>query len=542
MSADSVTTPPDATRPAAGSPSGTGPAGGGRHGRVPARRRELTTGFLLSRIAVLGVTAALLLFALPPLVSAGAWPAVAVVCVAAAIIAFLYLTRRFVPAKYLIPGTVFLLAFQVFPVLYTVSTAVTNFGDGHRGTKTEAVEAIERGSLRQVPGSPEYQLTAAIKDGELVFLLADAKTKRVSAGTAEGLTPVEGAKLGITGKVVQAPGYEVLTAPQAAARGKEISALTVPTEGGAIKANGLSRAVESKAELVYDASCDCVQGRGDRWTADASTGYFVNGRGEHLAQGWQVNVGLSNFTRVVTDPTISGHFAGVFAWNLSFALISVVSTFVLGMALALVLHHPRMRGTKVYRIVLILPYAMPAFAMLLIWRDMFNRDFGLINQLTGLDLNWLGDPLTAKAAVLLVNLWLGFPYMFLVTTGALQAIPRELTEAAGIDGASPWYAFRKVTLPLLLVALAPLLISSFAFNFNNFNAIQLTTNGGPFDVDNTQVGGTDLLITYTFRLAFGTGSAQFGFAAAISVFIFAIVAVLSAITFRMTRKQEEVYR
>ncbi|YCK39213.1 ABC transporter permease subunit [Actinomadura sp. ATCC 39365] len=507
----------------------------------PRPRRELTTAFVVSRIAVLAVAAAILLYAVPPLVAAESWISLALLASAAAAIAYLYLTRRFIPAKYLVPGTLFLIAFQVLPVLYTVTTAFTNFGDGHRGDKADAVTAIETGSVRQAPGSPEYGLTAALRGDELVFLLLDPKTKQVRLGTAEGLTPLAGAQVGLTGKVLSAPGVTVLKAPEAAARGQEISALSVPTQGGAIKANGLSRAVEGKAALVYDAACDCVKGNGGTWTADEAQGYFVNAQGEHLAQGWQANVGLDNFARVLTNPTISGYFVGVLGWNLVFALASVAGTFGLGMAVALALHHPRMRGTKIYRIALILPYAMPAFAMLLVWRDMFNRDFGLINQLFGLSVDWLGEPVTARFAVILVNLWLGFPYMFLVTTGALQAIPRELTEAASIDGATPWKAFRRVTLPLLLVALTPLLISSFAFNFNNFNAIALTTDGGPFPAESPQVGATDLLITYTFRLAFGAGGAQFGFAAAISVFIFAIVAVISAVAFRRTRKQEEVY-
>nr|WP_055502772.1 ABC transporter permease subunit [Nonomuraea pusilla] len=508
---------------------------------APRPRREVTTAFVVSRIAVLAVTAAVLLYAAPPLVASRSWAALAVLAVTAAVLAFLYLTRCFVPAKYLIPGTVFLIAFQVFPVLYTVSTAFTNFGDGHRGDKASAITAIETGSVRQAPGSPEYSLTVALRDGEMVFLLVDPKTKQVSLGTGEGLTGLSGAQVGVTGKVLSAPGLTVLKAPEAAARAQEVSALAVPTRGGVIKANGLSRAVEGRAALTYDAACDCVKGEGDVWKADESQGYFVNAKGEHLAQGWQVNVGFANFARVLTNPTISGYFAGVFGWNLVFALASVAGTFALGMSVALALHHPRMRGTKAYRIALILPYAMPAFAMLLVWRDMFNRDFGLINQFFGLDVDWLGQPSTARLAVILVNLWLGFPYMFLVTTGALQAIPRELTEAASIDGATPWKAFRSVTLPLLLVALTPLLISSFAFNFNNFNAIALTTEGGPFPAESPQVGSTDLLITYTFRLAFGTGGAQFGFAAAISVFIFAIVAVISAVAFRRTRRQEEVY-
>jgi arabinogalactan oligomer/maltooligosaccharide transport system permease protein len=510
-------------------------------GRAPRPRRNITTAFVVTRIAVLAVAAAILLYAAPPLVAAESWIGLGVLLAATAVITCLYLTRRFIPAKYLVPGTVFLIAFQVFPVLYTVSTAFTNFGDGHRGDKEAAIAAIERGSVRQAPGSPEYQLTAALRGSELVFLLVDPATKQVSLGDADGLEPLPGAEVGATGRVLRAPGVTVLTAPQAAARADEVAALTVPTQDGAIKANGLSRAVEGKAALVYDAACDCIRGEGGPWRADESQGYFVNASGARLAQGWQVNVGFDNFTRVLTNPTISGYFLGVFAWNGVFALASVAGTFALGMAVALALHHPRMRGTKAYRIVVILPYAMPSFAMLLVWRDMFNRDFGLINQMTGLTIDWLGEPVTARLAVVLVNLWLGFPYMFLVTTGALQAIPRELTEAAAIDGATPWQAFRRVTLPLLLVALTPLLISSFAFNFNNFNAIQLTTEGGPFPAENPQVGATDLLITYTFRLAFGTGGAQFGFAAAISVFIFAIVAIISAVAFRRTRKQEEVY-
>jgi arabinogalactan oligomer/maltooligosaccharide transport system permease protein len=281
---------------------------------------------------------------------------------------------------------------------------------------------------------------------------------------------------------------------------------------------------------------------GQRWHADDAAGSFVSGTGEALVPGWRVNVGFANFTRVLTDDRTSGPFLGTLAWNFGFALGSVFLSFALGVFIALVLHSDRLRGRRFYRVMLVLPYAMPAFAMLLVWRDMFNTDFGLINRLFGIGVDWMGQPWTARLSVILVNTWLGYPYMFLITLGALQAIPRELTEAARIDGAGPWHAFRRVTLPLLLVALTPLLIASFAFNFNNFNAIFLTSGGGPFPADSPLVGSTDLLITYTYRLAFGGSGAQYGFAAAISVYIFLIVAVVSAIAFRRTRQQEEVFR
>src|SRR5215207_5396263 len=114
---------------------------------------------------------------------------------------------------------------------------------------------------------------------------------------------------------------------------------------------------------------------------------------------------------------------------------------------------------------------------------------------------WLFDPNWAKVSVILVSLWLTFPYFFLVSMGALQSIPGELVEAARVDGGGAWQIFRRVTLPLLLVATSPLLIASFAFNFNNFNNIYLLTGGGPASESSSIAGSTDILISYTYKLA-----------------------------------------
>jgi arabinogalactan oligomer/maltooligosaccharide transport system permease protein len=457
---------------------------------------------------------------------------------------------RQVPLKYLIPGTLFLLAFQLFPVVYTVSIAFTNYGDAHRGSKEEAALAIQGASVQQLPDSPTYELSIATEGdpatGDIVFLLTDSDEEEYFLGTADGLEEIDAddVEVGSTGRITALDGYTVLDIGQATARDAEISAFSVPTDDGAIRNQGLSAAYEGAAQRSYDPGCDCITDAttGQVWNADDEVGYFVDENGDNLAQGWRVGVGFDNFAAVVTNPTISQYFFEILAWNLGFAVLSVLVTFAAGLFMAVVLNHPKLRGQRVYRSLLILPYAMPAFAMLLVWRDMFNTDFGLINNLLGLQVNWLGDEWTARFAVLLVQLWMGYPYMFLVATGALQAIPADLTEAAGVDGAKPGYAFRTITFPLLLVALSPLLITSFAFNFNNFNAIYLVTEGGPFPADNPQAGGTDLLITYTYRLAFGVGGAQYGFAAAISVFIFVLVAVMSIVMFRRTRALEEINR
>jgi arabinogalactan oligomer/maltooligosaccharide transport system permease protein len=504
---------------------------------------------MIIKLVLLGFVAAIALWAAFPLVEAGAWLGLAVLIGTAAGIFYLYLTRRHIPAKYLVPGTLFLLAFQVFPVLYTAGTAFTNFGDGHRGSKDEAIVAIQTSSVRQVAGSQTYALAVATTGdpatGPLVFLVTDPVSKAVSVGDANGLRelPAGAATLGSTGKVTAAEGYTVLNAGQIGARSEEITAFVVPTAQGGIRSQGLSRAYEGRADRAYDPACDCVRDAetGQTWTADDEQGLFVAADGERLTQGWRVNVGISNLTRVLTDSNISGPFLRTLAWNFGFAIGSVLVTFVLGLLCAVAMHSERVRGRSLYRVLLILPYAMPSFAMLLVWRDLFNTDFGLVNSLFGTNVDWFGGTWSARLAVILVQLWLGYPYMFLVATGALQAIPRELTEATRVDGATPWQSFQRVTLPLLLVALSPLLIASFAYNFNNFNAIYLTTEGGPFPADNPSVGATDLLITYTYRLAFGAAGAQYGFAAAISIFIFLLVAVISAVSFRKTRQQEEVY-
>ena len=143
--------------------------------------------------------------------------------------------------------------------------------------------------------------------------------------------------------------------------------------------------------------------------------------------------------------------------------------------------------------------------------------------------------------MLAVNLWLSYPYWFLVCTGALQALPKETMEASRIDGAGASRQFRSITLPLLLISTAPLAIASFAFNFNNFTIIWMLTKGGPAMPESTTgLGYTDLLISAIYRISgVQGGKADYGLASALSILVFIVVGVVSAIAFRQTRKLEE---
>ncbi len=179
-----------------------------------------------------------------------------------------------------------------------------------------------------------------------------------------------------------------------------------------------------------------------------------------------------------TSSEFRGPFFRVLAWNLVFALASVVVTFALGLLLAVVFNDVRMRGRKLYRSLIIIPYALPGFMTALVWKGMFNETFG-INKWLPFHVSWQSSTVVAMLSLILVNMWLGYPYMFLVSTGALQSVPADLKEAAFVDGATGWKAFRKITFPLLLVSVSPLLVASFAFNFNNFTLVYLLTGGIP---------------------------------------------------------------
>lgn len=456
-------------------------------------------------------------------------------------------TRKMVPGKYLLPGLILLVGLQVWPIVYTAATSFTNYGQGHLVSKQEATAQDIAYSVQQVPGSQTYGLSVAVKDGTsltsgpLYFLLTDQKGKNY-VGDIKGLKPLSGTPSVQGGRITKADGYQILNLMQANKR-SDLANFAVPeANGSGIKASGFAQAFEGRPTLVWDKKADTITDSGTKTVYVAKGARWVpkDGQGSPLAVGWKEWVGTKNYSTIFTDSTIRKGFFGIFVWNMAFAILSVVTTFILGMLLALLFNDPRMKGRAIYRSLLILPYAVPVFISALVWASMFNQQFGLINHMTGLDIDWFGNSWAARCAILLTNLWLGFPYMFVVCTGALQSLPGDVMEAARIDGAGPFRTLRSITMPLLLVAVGPLLIASFAFNFNNFGLIYLLTGGGPFNSGNAQIGSTDLLITYAFRLAINGTSPNFGLASAVAVIIFIIVALLSFPGFMRSKALEEV--
>lgn len=478
--------------------------------------------------------------------------------------------RRLLPLKYLAPGLIFLIVFQVFVILFTASTAFTNYGDGHNSTKESAVRALVANSETRVEGTANFRIAVVKNDGgQLGFAAQPTSSDAGRSGSAPtfvgtpetGLQPVSANAEGAPNSW-EVPGYTVLTEDEILSQQQQIAELRIPlgaattlgmagaqleenqsADNVSLRSNDGQWAYVYSPGLTYNPDTDVMVAQDGTEYRPSDTGNFVSADGAMLTPGWQVNVGLSNFSAIFDPRIFGGPFIAVTLWTFAFAFLSVATTFFAGLFLALLFNKPGMKGRGVYRSLLFLPYAFPGFLSILVWAGLLNRDFGFFNDVIfgGAQIPWLTDPVLAKFSVLFVNLWLGFPYMFLICMGALQAIPQDLYESARIDGAGPWKSFRQITLPLLLVAVGPLLIASFAMNFNNFNLIYLLTAGGPRDLDSTTgVGATDILITFVYKIAFESGSNQYGVASAISILIFVMIAVISLITFRRSKALEDI--
>ncbi|EPB8166861.1 carbohydrate ABC transporter permease [Clostridium perfringens] len=254
-------------------------------------------------------------------------------------------------------------------------------------------------------------------------------------------------------------------------------------------------------------------------------------------------VGFANFIEVLTGP-FKDVFLPVFGWNIIFAVVSTAGTFFLGLIVAMAVNNPNIKEKSVYRAILIIPWALPATVAILSWQGLLNGSYGAINNLL-LNLHlisnpipWLTDSTWARVALIIVNIWLGFPYMMNVCLGALGAIPDSYYEAADVDGASKWLQFRKITLPSLAQISYPLLISSFAFNFNNFGSAFLITKGGPPRMATQFAGYTDILASVNYKLS--TQFGRFEIASAISIIIFLILGTISYYQMKLSGQFEEV--
>jgi arabinogalactan oligomer / maltooligosaccharide transport system permease protein len=251
---------------------------------------------------------------------------------------------------------------------------------------------------------------------------------------------------------------------------------------------------------------------------------------------WEI-IGFGQYVKVFAEPS-QPNFYVVFLKTVVWTIVNLFFHVVLGVTLALVLNQKEIRGKAIFRAILVLPWAVPQLIVALTWRGMFNYEYGSLNLMLTQWFNipgvqWLRHPLEAFIAVIITNVWLGFPFMMVIALGALQSIPHDLYEAADIDGASWLHKLRHITIPLIQPVMVPAITLGTIWTFNNLNIVWLVSNAGePSDQ-------THLLVSFVYKAAFNFY--RYGYGAALSIVIFFILLVFSITFMRKSKATQNVY-
>ncbi len=443
--------------------------------------------------------------------------------------------RRFYFARFIYPGIATMALFVIFPILFTIYLGFTNYGSFNLLTFDRAKEVI-------------LSRTIVDKDNAMPFVLGqDGDNYRVYLGDAgngflSAPFTLDGTAQQVTADPAPAP-ETVLDRRAAIKLRKELAEISVTLpDGNVMSSIGLREFAGVQPEFIEQPDGTLLNvATGDRLTPDHGVGFYVLDSGEQVSPGWRTNIGWQNFHKIFTSDGIRAPMFSIFVWTFVFAVGSVVLTFGIGLLLAVILQWEHLRFKTTYRILLILPYAVPAFISILVFRGLFNQNFGEINMileaLFGARPNWNTDGHLARTMILIVNTWLGYPYMMLLAMGFLQSVPQDQKKAALIEGAGPLRVFFKITLPQIIPPFLPLLLASFAFNFNNIVLVLLLTRGGP-DIPGTIIpaGETDILGSFTYRIAFLDSGTQFGLSGAITLLIFILVSVMAYANFVAMRR------
>ena len=468
--------------------------------------------------------------------------------------AFFYLSDLGYTYRYLFPGFLGFGLFVIFPIVYMVFLSFTKYSSQNLLYFGRSLALLRQETFPI--GNATYKYKLYLQDnGTYILYLQNEQdpTKRFASEPFE-------LKPGEQSKEEQEPGQLRALAQGEEMQGRPLEVAQVTREKLFIPMRGRQFALPD-GMLVGMEGLQKFASRDRLWTVnpdgsltnkkdgtvirpDFRLGFFVNDKGEKVGVGFRTFTGLDNYIRIITDPRIQGPFFKIFLWTVAFSAMSVLSTFSVGMVLAVILEWKDLRFRSAYRTLLILPYAVPAVLSILIFKGLFNQEFGAVNQflrgIFGAAPEWETNPWGARTMILLVNLWLGYPYMMLICTGMLQSIPSAIYEASAIDGSNPLVDFFQLTLPLLLPPLVPILISSFAFNFNNFNLIYLLTAGGPKMVGGGIAGETDLLVNYTFNIAFRDSGTNYGLASAIATVLFVIVGLLAWTNLKLSGRNVKI--
>lgn len=522
-------------------------------------------------VAILNGYAAVMMYA------SGEWVFALLDLVVVSVGLYVFMNKKTYAHRYIFPGVAGMVVFIIFPLAYTIGIAFTNYSGANLLSLEQARDYHLKKSYKVAGGEFDFTLLGGENNQFQLLLKQDdqafiSQPLALMNNKARELAVREGRVHDAVQVVQLQPLAEEAVDKVAPIRAivdhrTHLSALdlVLPEGGIHLTLSSLRKFAAQKQQytrlmdgavlksgvVIKDSNLLRDTQTGELMLPNGDTGFYqyIDEQGQFvgkgMAPGFVVSVGWKNFVRIMTDPGIQGPFMQIFVWTVIFSAGSVGFTLAIGMVMACLVQWEQLRGRGFYRVMLILPYAIPAFISILVFKGLFNQNFGEINLFLeaafGIKPDWYTTPFLAKVMILIVNTWLGYPYMMILCMGLLKAIPDDLYEASAMDGAGPVQNFFKITVPLLMKPLTPLLIASFAFNFNNFVLIQLLTNGAPDIIGaSTPAGTTDLLVNYTYRIAFqGSGGQDYGLASAIATAIFLIVGALALLNLKLSKADKQ---
>jgi arabinogalactan oligomer/maltooligosaccharide transport system permease protein len=467
--------------------------------------------------------------------------------ISAALIFFTYSISKKTSAKYLLPGVLLLCLFHIYPAFYSGAVSFTNDSNGHQLSKEQALKAIIDDSKAPIETIEPIRYTTLVKRStQEVFIVFEYPQSTFWLGNSNQVVAVSANSLDLdtSGSLKKITGFEMIPPTLTSQYISELQNISITIETGvSFQPQDLETLEASSSAFKYNSKSDQLTNilSGETYTSN-DNGQMESSSGDVLYPGWKANIGWRNFTSIITDEEIRRPLVAVLIWTFVNAFLVVSIGFLMGLILALIFNSPHLRSKRIYRTIFIFPLAIPSVLSLLVWSGLFTTETGVIDRLFNISTPWLTHPWWARVAVLIVELWSTFPYMFLISTGAIQAIPGEILEAAEIDGASPYKSFTQIKLPLVVRTVGPLLIASIAMALNNFGAIYLLTGGGPtFSNSNGNAGATDILISYTYKLAFNSQEGNnYGLASALSILNFILVGLISIYGLRKMKTMEEI--
>lgn len=427
--------------------------------------------------------------------------------------------------RWLAVGIVMAVLFTIYPIFYTVYLSFTNMSGGHLLTKVQTVARLKNDEYTD-ENAAKYSWNAYTNGKEYLLLLADETGTITEARENEPLK----ARPDFTLMPAEVDGFKQVKKGQLMQSLEKIGKIKFGKSPDNVVVKSMSSVAVSRASYSYDDKNDVFTDNRTHKTYKPVKGTYTSSDGSTLIPGFMCGIGGENYMRFLGNPGYRQPILQILVWNICFSLFSVLISFAVGLMIALLFED--LPYKRLIRSLLIIPYPVPVLVSIMVWRALLNERMGLVTNLLmsmfGTAPHFFTGIAAARAALVIINVYLSYPYFYILASGAVRSIPGELFEAAAIDGAGSFTVLHRITLPMVMRILAPLVIASFSFNFNNFTLIWGYNSGLPAMADTiVPMGYTDLLISFIYRLGFSTANAaDYGFSAAITVMLFILVATM----------------